>query len=374
MLDNGRPASPIRVAVLQSSINFGGAERLVIEELACLKNDARLALELHVVFERGDMFESAAALGIPVYVWDTPHKSFRILTNYIAIARHLRRNRCQLMHSHLMNVFIPIVRLLAGVRVVSTVHSDYRFSFLKRHSLRFSDQVLCCGERVRQTFKAVLPGRKIFTLPNAVAEPPVKSATTTNGLRAQYKLPSDSVLLVSLGRLVPAKGYDILIEAFRRVAIDMPKVALLIGGDGNEMDRLRELVHSSGVGDRIRLPGMISNIHEFLAASDIYVNSSRVEGLPMSLLEAMTHGLPIIATRVGGNHEVVHDGVTGILVPPDDPVQLADALFKMLRDADLRRRVGNAAITLYKQEYTINRHCEVLKNHYFRLARKGVKK
>lgn len=358
--------SAIRVAVLLPSLQVGGAERLVLEELACLKDDPSFAFELHLVFDKGPFFESFASLGLPVHVWSAPHRSLRMLFTYAAIIRHLRRTGCQILHSHLLDGIGPLVGKLAGVRTVATVHSDTLYSQVERFVLRRSDLVLGCGQQVMENIREFLPANKVISLPNAVRIPDSLMFSKDETLE-RLSIPVGSRLVVSLGRFTRTKGFDVLIEAFRRVADVVLDVVLLIGGDGEEMANLKELASSSGYGDRIRLPGMISNIHEVLAACDLYVNSSRVEGLPMTLLEAMANGRPLVATRVGGNPEVVQDGVTGLLVPSDDPVKLADAIIQMLQDDSFRERTGDAAFELFCRSYTIDRHCAALKENYLRV-------
>jgi glycosyltransferase involved in cell wall biosynthesis len=361
-------AVPIRVAVLLPSLQMGGAERLVLEELTYLKDDPHLVMELHLVFDRGSFFDAFAALDIPFRVWGAPHKSLHMLLSYAAIIRHLRFTGCQVLHNHLLDSIGPLVGRLAGARVLATVHLDKRYSWLERFVLARSHYVLGCGEQVTKTIRNFLPSHKIGILRNAVASSPAKPKLSRKALLVRYALPPTCRLLVSLGRLIPAKGYDILIEAFRRVAAEQPDVALLIGGDGAEMQRLQELARASGVSDRIRLPGAISNIHDVLAAAEVYVNSSRVEGLPMTILEAMGHGLPLVATRVGSNFEVVRDGNTGLLVPPDNPKLLAFALLRLLREDVFRQCLGSRARELLQRDYSIEKHCSALKYHYLRLA------
>lgn len=87
----------------------------------------------------------------------------------------------------------------------------------------------------------------------------------------------------------------------------------------------------------------------------------------MTLLEAIAHGKPIVATNVGGNSEVVYDGETGLLVPHENPERLADALIRMLTDENFRERAGNAALELFKQEYVIDKHCRILAGYYFQV-------
>jgi len=355
-----------RVAVLLPSMMVGGAERLVVEELSILKDDPRFAVELHLVFDEGPFFQSVASFGVPVYVWNAPHKSLHMFKTYADIVRHLRRTGCDILHCHLLDGIGPLVGKLAGARVVATVHSDKPYSALERFVLSTSDLVLACGAQVKRNICGFVPARKVGVLNNAIRKPGDNGFRRDDALR-KFGLKEKNKLVVSLGRLIRLKGFDVLIEAFKHVVTDMPEAVLLIGGEGEEKNRLIGLVESAGLEKNIRIPGLVSDIHEVLAACDLYVNSSRWEGLPMTLLEAMAHGKPMVATNVGGNPEVVYVGVTGILVPPEDPRQLANAIIQMLKDDSFREDAGKAAFTLFSQKYTIDKHCETLTDYYFQV-------
>jgi len=367
------PNSPKKVAVLLPSLHVGGAEKLVVEELTYMKDDSRFAFELHLVFDRGPFFDSVASLGLPVYVWNAPHKSIRVLNAYANIIRHLRRTHCDILHNHLLDHIGPIAGKLAGVRVLATVHSDKPYSALEKLVLATSDLVLACGSQVKNNICKFVPAGKVGVLDNAIRTPDNKKDFCRDNVLKKFGIKAGSKLVISLGRFTSLKAFDVLVEAFRRVVSEVPDAVLLIGGDGEEKGRLTKLVESHGLGENIRLPGMISEIHELFAACDLYVNSSRWEGLPMTLLEAMAHGKPMVATNVGGNPEVVHDGVTGILVPPEDHERLTDAIIRMLKDDGLREKAGKAALSLFTQKYTIDKHCETLAEYYLQILSKKTK-
>jgi glycosyltransferase involved in cell wall biosynthesis len=354
------------VAVLLPSMQIGGAERLVLEELSCLKDDPRFSFEVHLVFEEGPFFESLESLGVPIHVWRAPHKSVRMLKTYMDIVRHLRQTRCDILHSHLLDGIGPLVGKLAGAKVVATVHNDKKYKAIEKFVLARCDLVLGCGMQVLRNISGFINSEKVNVLSNAIQMPGNTSVQREDVLR-YFGIEAGSKLVVSLGRLTKQKAFDILIDAFRQVVLDVPDAVLLIGGDGDEKGRLHDLVESLGLGPHIKLPGLIRNTNEVLVSCDLYVNSSRWEGLPMTLLEAIAHGKPMVATNVGGNLEVVRDGVTGLLVPPDDPKTLASAITRILRDNDFRKKTSDAAFALFAQEYTIDKHCAALADYYMLL-------
>jgi glycosyltransferase involved in cell wall biosynthesis len=359
---------PIKIAILLPSMQVGGAEKLVLEELTFLRDDQRFRFEVHLVFEKGQFFNHLLSLNIPIHVWNAPHKSVRMLKTYFDIILHLRRAGCDILHSHLLDTIGPIVGRLAGARVVATVHSDKRYGVKERFVLGRSDLVLCCGKEVLQNIRNFIPLEKMNFLNNAIRKQDVIDYRRQVSLE-RFGIDENSNILASLGRLHHEKGYDVLIKAFRTVIKDVPNVILLIGGDGEERNSLNELVESKGLGAHVKLLGLISETNDMLESCDVYINSSRCEGLPMTLLEAMAHGKPIVATNVGGNPEVVRNGMTGLLVPPENPEKLAEAIVKMLKDEPLRKNLGNAAFALFNGEYTIDRHCATLANYYLQVMK-----
>lgn len=352
-----------RIAVLMPAMAVGGAERLVLEELSILKDDPRFAFEVHLVFEKGPLFDELAALGITARAWNARHNSAYMLGTYMGLIRYLRWSGCDIVHSHLLDWSGPMAGKLAGAKVVATLHSDRIYTPLERFWLSKSDLVLGCGSAVLRNVSGFVPLEKVRALSNAVRAPEGARIAREEVLR-RFGFRQESRLVLSMGRLIPPKGYDILIEAFRRVVFEVPEAVLLIGGDGAEKDSLAGQAEAAGLGESVRLPGVVREVRELMAACDLYVNSSRREGLPMTLLEASAHGRAMVATNTGGNPEIVRDGLTGTLVPPDDPERLAAAIIRMLRDESFRTNAGKAASALYLSEYTIDRHCEALASFY----------
>jgi glycosyltransferase involved in cell wall biosynthesis len=134
---------------------------------------------------------------------------------------------------------------------------------------------------------------------------------------------------LAVGRLAPAKDYPTMLAAFARISAGRPACTLLIVGIGPLQSETEALARSLGLGDRVRFLGMRRDVPELMSAADGYVLSSAREGMPVVLLEAGAAGMPIVATAVGGNREVVLDGKTGFVVPPRDPNALAEAMLKL---------------------------------------------
>ena len=173
-------------------------------------------------------------------------------------------------------------------------------------------------------------------------------------LRTQLGVPQDRMLLAFVGRIVPIKRVDLLLRAFARAQASRAAAHLAIVGDGETRAEFEHLAAELGVGSAVSFLGYRRDLTRIAAAADVAVLSSDNEGTPVWLIEAAAAGLPAIATDVGGTPDVVTPK-SGVLVPPDNEVALAEAIDRLARDAKLRRRMGAAAQEHVLGRYTIER-------------------
>ncbi|MDA0633550.1 glycosyltransferase family 4 protein [Nonomuraea sp. MCN248] len=202
---------------------------------------------------------------------------------------------------------------------------------ISRHYSRF-DAVVVLTETSRAEYVAALPGTPVVRIPN--------------GIPMAGREPSDHTapVVIAVGRLVRQKGFDYLIQAFASIAGEHPDWEVRVFGTGPSEDKLRERIEEAGLTGRFRLMGRTEKIHEEMAAASIYALSSRIEGLPMAMIEAMGHALPVVAFDCPtGPADVLTNGVDGVLVPPRDPAALGAELSRLMGDLDTRRRLGTAA-------------------------------
>ncbi|MGE0711608.1 MAG: glycosyltransferase family 4 protein [Planctomycetota bacterium] len=220
-----------------------------------------------------------------------------------------------------------------------------------------SDAFVATTEEIREALaREGVPSERIVRLPNFVdvsrfspAEPAERTA-----LRAALGWEGRTVALCA-GRLSERKNVDLLLRAYAR---RLPELAaarplLAIAGDGPERARLEALARELGLGDAARFLGFEREVERLYRAADLLVIASRVEGLPNALLEAMACGLPVVATDLGGARDVLREGETGLLVPPDAEAPLGEALARALGDPALRERMGAAATARIRERYTL---------------------
>jgi glycosyltransferase involved in cell wall biosynthesis len=218
-----------------------------------------------------------------------------------------------------------------------------------------SDQT--CQEAIQR--EKIDPSR-ICVIRNGVERVALNSASNkdTATVRREMGVSDQSLMVLSIGRLVMEKGYSYLLESIPTVLASIPQTAFVITGDGPLRASLEEKASYLGITESVRFLGRRSDIKLLLQASDVYVQPSLREGLPLSILDAMNAGTPIVTTTAGGIVEVVQNEENGICVPPGDPRSLAAALIRILKDESLRKRLGKSAKDHVRWQYSTERMCE----------------
>lgn len=184
--------------------------------------------------------------------------------------------------------------------------------------------------------------RRIVVIPNAVPWPlPVGAPVRL----PEELLPADRHVLLAVGRLNEQKGFDLLLRAFVLIAARFPAWDLVIVGDGPERPALEQMVRDLGLAQRVVLAGRAGNVGDWYRRADLYVMSSRFEGFPNTLVEAMAHGVPAVSFDCAtGPADIIRDGVDGLLVPPEDVERLSDTLARLMSDDAQRLRLASRAV------------------------------
>jgi glycosyltransferase involved in cell wall biosynthesis len=316
------------------------------------------------LFEAGTLAPELAELGVPVLSCDK--RRGLDLRAILKARRFLRRHATEILHTH--NAISHYYAVLASRglplrRVVSTRHGmgatravaqrgrgrtwrDDRLEWLYGKSMAFTHAVAAVCETARREFqqRADLPARKILAVPNGIHVDRFApaSAGDRQRLRQTLGLPQDTRLAGFVGRLTWAKDHETLIRGFAQVHRRSADTALVLIGDGPLRPELEALAMDEGLAGRVFFLGDRNDIHALLRGLDLFVMSSVTEGYSVALLEACASALPIVATRVGGNPEIVRDGVNGTLVSAGDPAALAAAMTGLLADPARARAMGQA--------------------------------
>jgi glycosyltransferase involved in cell wall biosynthesis len=197
----------------------------------------------------------------------------------------------------------------------------------------------------------------IVWIPNGVDLATYHNVEDRQSLRAQMGIDSEKIILYT-GRLsAPQKMLDFLIVAYAKLRVALP-TKLYIIGDGPEKARLQRIIKKYTLENSIRLIPAVEAVAAFLQSADVFVMPSRFEGLSNAILEAMACGLPVVATRVAGNIDLIEDGVTGLLVEPNNAAQLAAALSYLIKNPERAREIGCRAHALIKERYNLDHIAE----------------
>jgi glycosyltransferase involved in cell wall biosynthesis len=235
-----------------------------------------------------------------------------------------------------------------------TLQLKARQRWLQRLGWSGVDQHLSVSSRLAERIEREtgFPVERIRTIRNGV-DLSRFARIDRHGARTSLGLSADTLVAVTIGRLVPVKDHDTLLQAVAQVRAHGIPVTMAIAGDGPLKDQLTHRAAALGLKTAVRFLGYRSDAETVLAAADLFVLSSESEGLSNPILEAMATGLPVVATNVGGADELVEEGVTGRLVSPRSPVALADAMVSMLADPQVRRAMGEAGRMRAEGEFSL---------------------
>ena len=370
----------IRVVQLVPGLEIGGAEKHVV---GLVRHYDRERIEPHVccLTERGALAEEIEAMGAPLEVLAA--RGDRELVLFPRLVRYLRRVRPHVVHTHLWtpHLYGRVAGRTAGVPVVvCTEHSlspwkSHRQIWMDRVTCRWADMIVCVSEAVRQERieRERLPMEKLRTIYNFHEGKSYREPRDGTEARREFGIPDDSPVVGIVARLDPVKALDILFAALAEARKVLPRIRLLVIGDGPMRKELERLADTLGLADSVIFTGFRGDVPRLLWAIDVGVLCSHREGLSTALLEYMSARKPVVATNVGGNPEVVVGGVTGLLVPEGEVQRLAAALTEVLTHPQRARAMGEAGKArvdaLFSAE-PIVRQIEALYAEL--LARKGI--
>jgi len=346
------PRAPGRrqcVLLLAKGLGRGGAERLLVESVRRLDR-SRFEVEVAYLLPWKDAFvPDLEAMGVRVTCLGA--RNDLDARWVLSLRRLLQSRRFDLVHAQ-MPVPAVALRLLcwrAPVRIVYTEHnlwSRYRFMTRWANAITYgrNDAVIAVSAAVAESIRPVghrgPPVEVIVHGPDVDAIP--CGAKARAAARLLLDLPEHALVIGTVGNFTPKKDHVTLLESVTALPAQIQPTVVLVGSGPLE-DEVATTARRLGLHDRVRLLGTRSDVYDLLPAFDVFAMSSRFEGLPIALLEAMSAGLAVVATAVGGIPEVVTTGTEGILVPAGDVAAFSEALATVLETPELRRAMGDAA-------------------------------
>jgi glycosyltransferase involved in cell wall biosynthesis len=344
-------ASPHAITHVVENLNRGGLERVVID-LVRMQLRQGHRVQVICLFERGSLANELEASGVPVFACGK--RRGPDLRALLRLRRRLRALGTDVMHTHNATAHYHAVLAVLGLklRIVNTRHGmgaldlASRREKLFRRTLSRTDAIVTVCEAARRELLAggALPADLLVAIPNGIAVDrfALADAATRATLVAALGLPAHTRIIGTVGRLNWAKNHAELVRAFGDVLRAAPDTALVIVGDGELRGELDALAADAASGGRVFALGDRSDVADLLRGFDVFAMSSVTEGYSVALLEACATGLPIAATDVGGNAEIVRDGLNGRIVAKPARAELAAALRDLLSDPARAAAMGRA--------------------------------
>jgi glycosyltransferase involved in cell wall biosynthesis len=359
---------------------LGGAENML---WTYLSHADRERLDATVVFFEAGRFErEVAQLGMQTAVIPTGRlRDARAAVAAIrALARLLRSSQPDLVVNWMAkaHVYGSPAALLArgGIPLVWWQHSLPSGHWLDRiASLLPASAVGCSSDTAARAQRSMCPHRRAFVVHPGVAPAQQMDRQEHIRLREELCIPPDRTVVGMLGRLQPGKAQDRFVQALDDLRHRGANVhGLIVGGDAHDLSpdysaRLRELVHELGLDDVLTMAGQVSDPTRYLQAMDVLVSAGEAESFGIALVEAMAHGVPVVAVAAGGSLEIVEPERSGVLVPSSEPQMLADAIARLVHDEGLRRKLGEHGRSRATESFSATRMTESLQRNLEAVAR-----
>lgn len=357
------PGNPLRVIHFVSSLKVGGMEHFVLRIAAHQSRHHRVSI---VALHDGPLRSEAERLGLDVHVLGGSQKHLRALRGAILLARL----RPHIAHAHNQTSlhYAVLAKRVARASVVMTNHGQGLASprTPTAREWRQADRVIAVSQAVAERLKSDELSGKISVIVNGIETREPKR--TRQQVRCELGL-EDRLVGLIVARIDGLKGHDTAIRSLSHLKQRGLHLTLLVAGDGAERQNMQNLANSLGLGDQeIKFLGFRSDVPDLHAASDFFVLPSVTEGLPLSVLEAMSAGKPVIATPVGGIPELVETGCHGLLVPVGDDTALADAIAQVAKNETFRRALGQAGQDRVERAFSFSQMTERYESLYADLA------
>lgn len=347
--------------------NFGGVERYILTLAQGLDRQGYHPIIVGIA-NQGELLRQAQELGLDTEFLPMPSR-LHIRSAAREFGRIARKWNAGLLHTFGLrsNSVVWCMRrsfqLPWIVRLPNINSTDYNNYLrgnlshrLNNYMIRRADALQVISPQLENYVRSWRkPPKRIYTIPNGVNTEKYDRSRIEQTARKPFHISEDAQVIGSVGRLELIKGYDILIGAFSKIVKHGIDARLILVGDGPERESLKRLSKTLGVENRIHITGFCEDVRPFLAAFDLYVCSSRSEGVPMALLEAMAMGLPVVSTRVGGIESVIEEGRQGFLISPEEENALVDALRNLLSNRNQVKILGEEARKRVVEHFSVDR-------------------
>jgi glycosyltransferase involved in cell wall biosynthesis len=375
------PVEPVRIAFVIDSLTAGGAQKHLTQIARGLRANGCdvWVYVLNDINAHSTYRTELTGSGVTLHFF-----GFRKVFSGVALfvlARELQEKRVQVCTVLLFasTVFGRIACALARTPMLVTCVQArninfhwWQFAALRMTSM-LSDVSVVNSNAIIE-FAEAREGRSrrgTILIQNAVTSPDSTFGGVIAQQRPEVPFPEHSVLIGTVGRLHPQKGFDVLLRSMPLVLASIPRARLIIVGEGASLGELKRLASSLKIENEVFFAGIFKNPDEILRLLDVYVQPSRFEGAPNAVMEAMAHGIPVVATAIDGIRDLIRDGVTGWLVPADNVAALAFRLVETCLDLRSAGKIGDAGASGIVQRFPVSRLVDAYLHLFRRLTRES---
>lgn len=374
----------IKILYIYPSLSVGGAEELHFLVLKNLLEKGIYDLKVCCIEEMGEIAQRVSKLGVEVFCLNKASKPLNISAT-ISLVKYLKKNKFDIVQTSLFNANFHgrIAAILAKVPIIlSEEHSEhYQYNSIKflpyiwadKILSVFTDKIICCSRNLMDSLAKLenIPKGKFFLLLNTFNAEKLVVKRDAKEVRVSLGLSNEDLVITNIAALSFRKGQDLLIKAFKMINDRFPHSKLIFVGSEvpyfkKELEKLTDYL---GISDKIIFLGQKADIADFLNITDIFVLSSRFEGIPLVLLEAMYMQVPVVAIDVGGIREVVINDKNGILVEQYNEEALSRALAEILNNKEKRSSIGQEGRKTIIEQFDEKRYISRLEDMYSQLLK-----
>lgn len=369
-----------KILYLIESEDPGGAENILLSLVSFFKDKASVYVGC---LKKGWTYQSLLKKGVKPILIKHGKGAFDIKLLYQLI-KVIRSKHINLVHSHLfdINFYSCIAAKITGVSHVATEHGDihhlskqlnYRMIIKAKAISRFSNKLVFVSRFTKDKFLEIAnpKGENCAVIYNGVDLKNYQLRVCSSKKKAEIGIKEDELIVGNVASLYPVKGQLYLLKAASLVLSQIPKARFIIVGEGPLEGELKKEASRLGISPYVKFLGFRSDVNELLKIMDVFVLCSLSEAMPLSLIEAMASGTPVVATKVGGVPEVVDDGIDGILVPRVDPEALAEKIILLIKDKEKAKLFAKNAYKKVSFRFSLNGMLQKYEHIYDTLLRRS---
>lgn len=368
----------IPILYLNYSMEVGGIE-IMIYELVCKLNENGFSPSICVFKGGGSLEKKLGQKGIPIYCIDK--REGIDLSVIPRLRKLLQRENIKILHTHNFSGWLYGGLASMAIKSLKHIHTEHSNVDKKRRAWAekllsyFTDAIICVSERGRQFMIAnqgISPERLTIIYNGVDTEKFYPDPEKKKAYREKLGIRNGVPTIGIVARLTPVKDHFTLLRAFSKLSKNISDAILLVVGDGELRNELENETGKLDLKDRVLFLGEQSDIAELLNVIDVFTLSSLSEGHNIALLEAMATSLPVVVTDVGGNQEIVLDGVTGHLVPSKSYQALADKIISVISDKGLMFKMGRKAREVVLSKFSVEKMAENYRKQYIDLLERNI--